>query len=225
MARALAREGRSSSAGCRCHFKIPYGCLAWIGRRGDLSWGGFACRGFEFAMLWMAASHGLIACGDLSESDRVLETRVRPASHGCLAWIRTMTHRSRICSATVTPRGIKETSIIGAGWGISTFVRGANNVRKRHFQLGAPGLVHHGLSTVKFACRQCTQRFEVDDSWPGGQVDRPTSGGVVILPQAPVDPPVANVVVPARGRGAAGLIAGPAVVAACGGRLRRSGGG
>ena len=173
------------------------GCLAWI----DRLWRSF--------LGWL----------------RVLETRVRHASHGCLAWIRTMTHRSRICSATVTPRGIKETSIIGAGWGISTFVRGANNVRKRHFQLGAPGLVHHGLSTVKFACRQCTQRFEVDDSWPGGQVDRPTSGGVVILPQAPVDPPVANVVVPARGRGAAGLIAGPAVVAGCGGRLRRSGGG
>ena len=30
---------------------------------------------------------------------------------GCLAWIRTMTNRSRICSATVTPRGKLENTI------------------------------------------------------------------------------------------------------------------
>jgi hypothetical protein len=47
------------------------GCLAWIGRRGDLSEGGCAWRGLEFAILRMAASHGLIASGDLSGDDFV----------------------------------------------------------------------------------------------------------------------------------------------------------
>ena len=46
---------------------FKFGCLAWIGREGDLSEGGCAWRGLEFAILRMAASHGLIAYGDLSE--------------------------------------------------------------------------------------------------------------------------------------------------------------
>jgi hypothetical protein len=50
---------------------FKFGCLAWIGREGDLSEGGCAWRGNEFAILWMAASHGLIACGDLSGDDFV----------------------------------------------------------------------------------------------------------------------------------------------------------
>ena len=51
---------------------FKFGCLAWIGREGDLSEGGCAWRGLEFAFLrMMAASHGLIAYGDLSGDDFV----------------------------------------------------------------------------------------------------------------------------------------------------------
>jgi len=50
---------------------LAHGCLAWIGREGDLSEGGCVGRGLEFAILRMAASHGLIAHGDLSGGDFV----------------------------------------------------------------------------------------------------------------------------------------------------------
>jgi hypothetical protein len=41
-----------------CVGDARHGCLAWIGRRGDLSQDGFACRELEFAIRWLAASHG-----------------------------------------------------------------------------------------------------------------------------------------------------------------------
>ena len=52
-------EGKSSTVSTHAEgggFK--FGCLAWIGRQGDLSEGGCAWRGNEFAILRMAASHG-----------------------------------------------------------------------------------------------------------------------------------------------------------------------
>ena len=50
---------------------FKFGCLAWIDREGDLSEGGCAWRGLEFAILRVAASHGLIAYDDLSGDDFV----------------------------------------------------------------------------------------------------------------------------------------------------------
>ena len=66
------------------------GCLAWIGRRGDLSSDAFARRGLEFAILRMAALYGLIACGDFSGDDLVYRKHEfamlrLAASHGLVA--------------------------------------------------------------------------------------------------------------------------------------------
>lgn len=59
----------------------------------------------------------------------------------------------------------------------------------------------HVFGSVKFACSKCTQRFEVDDSWPGGQVDCPTCGEVVLLPKSPVVPPMAEAAAEVRAGG------------------------
>ena len=50
---------------------------------------------------------------------------------GCLAWIRTMTNRSRICSATVTPRG-KKCSSHPAGSAQFSAVSSESKVLKQH---------------------------------------------------------------------------------------------
>jgi len=94
---AAATFPRMTSCVAGCEFAMlrmaaSHGLIAC----GDLSEDDFVCRGHEFANLRLAASHGLVAGRPFRGWLRVSETRVRHAAHGCLAWIRTMTNRSRI---------------------------------------------------------------------------------------------------------------------------------
>ena len=59
------------------------GCLAWIGREGDLSEGGCAWRGLEFAILRMAASHGSVAGATFPR----VASPVEDSSSPCFAWL------------------------------------------------------------------------------------------------------------------------------------------